>query len=145
MIDKNSTLSLAESCTGGFLSTFFTSKSGASKYFKGSIVTYTNESKIKLLGIKSDYIDKYGVVSKCIVELMAQNIRKKYNTTYGLATTGYMELSPPFSRREKLRAWVAISSKNYIISDCIFLKKNRLENICDVSYALLNLFRKEIL
>ena len=52
MIDKNSTLSLAESCTGGFLSTFFTSKSGASKYFKGSMVTYTNESKIKLLGIQ---------------------------------------------------------------------------------------------
>ena len=85
------------------------------------------------------------MVSKCIVELMAQNIRKKYNTTYGLSTTGYMELSSSFSRQEKLRAWVAISSKNYIISDCIFLKKNRLENICDVSYGLLNLFRKEII
>ena len=74
---------------------------------------------------------------------MARNIRVKFNTDYGLATTGYADKSN-LQDTEILRAWIAIVSNNKIISECVFLDKNRLQNISKVSHELLNLFAKEI-
>tara|TARA_B100000945_G_C20091621_1_gene461524 strand:+ start:93 stop:587 length:495 start_codon:yes stop_codon:yes gene_type:complete len=145
MINKSLTVSVAESCTGGFLSTFFTSGSGSSALFKGSMVTYSNESKTDFLDISPALINKYGVVSKAVVEQMAYSIRKKYNTNYGLATTGYVELSNQRLVEEELHAWISIASSDYIISKRLILNKNRLSNITHISDILLNLFRKEII
>tara|TARA_B100000427_G_scaffold328418_1_gene341465 strand:- start:737 stop:1225 length:489 start_codon:yes stop_codon:yes gene_type:complete len=143
MHSKGLTVSVSESCTGGFISTFFTSVSGASRFFKGSITTYSNASKNQFLDVSNHDIDTYGVVSKEVVKAMASNIRLKFNTDYGLATTGYVENSN-LQDTEILRAWIAIASNNKIISECVFLDKNRLQNISKVSYELLNLFVKEI-
>tara|TARA_Y100000994_G_scaffold23310_1_gene16732 strand:- start:2743 stop:3243 length:501 start_codon:yes stop_codon:yes gene_type:complete len=147
MISKGLTVSVAESCTGGFISTFFTSGSGASAFFKGSMIVYGNESKIKLLDINPVLIDKHGVVSQAIVEKMADSVKKKYNTNYGLATTGYIELnsSQSIDSNHSLHAWISIASHNNIISKSLIFHKSRIENISDVSHILLNLFRKEIL
>ena len=147
MINKGLTVSVAESCTGGFISTFLTSGSGASSFFKGSMIVYSNESKINLLDISPILIEKHGVVSKAIVEKMADSVKKKYNTNYGLATTGYIELnsSQSIDSNYSLHAWIGISSHNNIISKSLIFHKSRTENISDVSHILLNLFRKEIL
>ena len=144
MHDKDLTVSVSESCTGGFISTFLTSKSGASNFFSGAVTTYNNMSKNQFLNISHHDIKQYGVVSKEIAEAMASNVRIKFNTDYGLATTGYVDVSNPLET-ESLRAWIAVASKNKIISECIFLDQNRLKNISKVSYELLNLFAKEII
>tara|TARA_B100000700_G_C14968880_1_gene820263 strand:- start:122 stop:613 length:492 start_codon:yes stop_codon:yes gene_type:complete len=146
MVNKGLTVSVAESCTGGFLSTFFTSKSGASKFFNGSVTSYSSESKTKLLRLNQDVIDHYGVASKQVAHAMASSVRVKFGTDYGLSTTGYVDKSNDILKDEKnhLYAWIAIANKDRVISDCIFLQKNRLQNISHVSYELLNLFRKEI-
>ncbi len=144
MHDKGLTVSVSESCTGGFISTFLTSKSGASKFFNGSVTTYSNMSKNQLLNISHHDIKTYGVVSKEIAEGMASNVRIKFNTDYGLATTGYVDTSH-LMETEVLRAWIAVASKNKIMSECIFLDQNRLKNISKVSHELLNLFAKEII
>ena len=143
MHSKGLTVSVSESCTGGFISTFFTSQSGASKFFNGSVTTYSNASKNQFLDISNHDIDTYGVVSEEVVQAMASNIRSKFNTDYGLATTGYVDKSN-LQDTEILRAWIAIVSNNKIISECVFLDKNRLQNISKVSHELLNLFVKEI-
>jgi len=147
LIKKQLTISIAESCTGGFLSTLFTSQSGSSTFFKGSMVTYSNYSKINLLDIDSSIINVHGVVSESVVEKMADEIRKKYKTNYGLATTGYVELSniTPHPKNFYLHAWISIASSTTIMSKSVTFNKTRLENISTVSYMLLSLLRKEIL
>jgi PncC family amidohydrolase len=82
------TLSIAESCTGGLISDRITDVSGSSDYFEGGMVTYSNESKAKHLGIRLDDIKKYGAVSPQVVKKMAQGVRKAFGTTFGLSTTG---------------------------------------------------------
>ena len=147
MINKSITVSIAESCTGGFLSTFFTSGSGSSALFKGSMVTYSNQSKTDLLEIDSTLISRHGVVSKAVVEKMADSVRKKYQSDYGLATSGYVELSNSVLKEPeyRLHAWISIASSNQIIAKHLILNKKRLENIIYISDVLLNLFRKAII
>jgi len=85
---KGWTLSIAESCTGGLVSDRITNVSGSSDYFEGGMVTYSNESKARHLGIPLDYIRRYGAVSPQVARKMAQGVRKAFNTTFGLSTTG---------------------------------------------------------
>ncbi len=140
---NNLTLSMAESCTGGFLSSCFTSLTGSSLFFKGSIISYSNEAKCKFLDIDNKFIEKHDVVSKDIAERMAIGARKKFNTNYALATTGYVD---PANLMEPnlLCAWIAISNYEKVISKLIVLTGNRTQNISKVSSDLLSLLRKEI-
>ncbi|MGZ3493922.1 MAG: CinA family protein [Thermodesulfobacteriota bacterium] len=85
---KGWTLSIAESCTGGLICDRITNISGSSDYFMGGMVNYSNESKAKHLGIPLDYIKRYGAVSPQVARRMAQGVRKGFNTTFGLSTTG---------------------------------------------------------
>jgi len=86
--EKGWTLSIAESCTGGLICDRITNVSGSSDYFMGGMVTYSNESKAKHLGIPLNYIKRYGAVSSQVARRMAQGVRKAFNTTFGLSTTG---------------------------------------------------------
>jgi nicotinamide-nucleotide amidase len=86
--EKGWTLSTAESCTGGLISDRITDVSGSSDYFEGGMVTYSNESKAKHLGVPLEYIRRYGAVSPQVARKMAQGVRKAFNTTFGLSTTG---------------------------------------------------------
>jgi len=86
--EKGWTLSIAESCTGGLISDRITNVSGSSDYFEGGMVTYSNESKAEHLSIPLGFIKKYGAVSPQVARKMAQGVRKAFNTTFGLSTTG---------------------------------------------------------
>ena len=86
--EREWTLSIAESCTGGLICDRITDVPGSSDYFVGGMVTYSNESKAKHLGIPLDYIERYGAVSPQVAKKMAQRVRRAFNTTFGLSTTG---------------------------------------------------------
>ena len=86
--EKGWTLSIAESCTGGLVCDRITNVSGSSDYFMGGMVTYSNESKAEHLGIPAAMIKRYGAVSPQVARKMAQGVRKAFNTTFGLSTTG---------------------------------------------------------
>ncbi len=85
---KRWTLSIAESCTGGLICDRITDVSGSSGYFLGGMVTYSNESKAKYLGVPSDDIKRHGAVSPQVAKKMAQGVRRSFDTTFGLSTTG---------------------------------------------------------
>jgi PncC family amidohydrolase len=85
---KGCTLSIAESCTGGLICDRITDVPRSSDYFMGGMVTYSNESKAKHLGIPLDDIKKYGAVSPQVAKKMAHGVRKAFGTTFGLSTTG---------------------------------------------------------
>ncbi len=145
LIDSQLTISVAESCTGGFLSHCFTSKKRASDYFKGAIIAYENDIKNKFLDINQSVINEYGVVSKHVAELMAVNIREKYITDFGLATTGYVDVYFDGDKEcSDLYAWIAVSGSDFVKSKLLFLNKQRIENISIVANDLLRFFIKEI-
>ena len=86
--EKNMTFSAAESCTGGELAKRFTDMPGASAFFKGGVVTYTNEAKAKLLGIDPALIEEKGAVSHEVAKAMAENVRALLGTDIGVGVTG---------------------------------------------------------
>ncbi len=69
-------MSVAESCTGGKIAERITANSGASNYFKGSVVSYATEAKVEFLKVSQDIISKYSVVSSQVAEAMAKNVQK---------------------------------------------------------------------
>lgn len=85
---KKYTISLAESCTGGLFSKILTDFSGSSSYFKGSVIVYSNETKIKILSVNKDTILKHGAVSKQTVSEMLNGLDKYYDTNIKVAITG---------------------------------------------------------
>ena len=85
---QGKTIATAESCTGGKIAQMLTSVSGASDYFRGSVVSYSEESKIKLLGVEAELIKKYDVVSAEVASEMAKGIQKILKSDYAIATTG---------------------------------------------------------
>ena len=86
--EKNMTFSAAESCTGGDVARRFTDMPGASAFFKGGVVTYTNEAKAKLLGIDPALIEEKGAVSYEVAKAMAENVRALLGTDIGVGVTG---------------------------------------------------------
>ena len=82
------TLAVAESCTGGLISQRLTNVPGSSKYLMESVVTYSNESKTRLLGVDKKLIKEFGAVSQQVARDMARGVRHKAKTDFGLAVTG---------------------------------------------------------
>jgi len=85
---KKLKIAVAESCTGGMLSSIFTSINGSSKVFKLGLVAYSNESKIRVLNVSKKIINKYGAVSEQVCEAMAKNVAKMAKTNMSISVTG---------------------------------------------------------
>ena len=88
LIKKKITTSIVESCTGGLISSIFTSKSGISKIYNLGLVTYSNESKISILGISSSFLEKHGAVSKEVAKAMCNKLKKLTKSNLCISTTG---------------------------------------------------------
>ncbi|MDI9357837.1 MAG: CinA family nicotinamide mononucleotide deamidase-related protein [Phycisphaerales bacterium] len=142
---KNITVSIAESCTGGNVSALLTKRAGISKVFKGSIVCYHNELKKNLLGVSSAILETYGPVSKETVSIMAQEIRQRTHTDYGLAISGIM--GPTGSTAQTLvgTVWIAISNAVQTDAYCHHLQFTRDKNIYISSLLAINHLREFIL
>jgi len=88
LLKKRLTLSVAESCTGGLIGDRITDVSGSSVYFKEGIVAYSNEAKVRILGVKEETLDRFGAVSRETALEMAKGIKRISASAIGLATTG---------------------------------------------------------
>ncbi len=88
LLEKDLTLSVAESCTGGLCSSRFTDIAGSSAYFLGGAVVYSNDSKEKLLGVRTDTLTRFGAVSEEVVFEMARGARELFGTDIGISISG---------------------------------------------------------
>ncbi|MFO7964688.1 MAG: competence/damage-inducible protein A [Desulfobacterales bacterium] len=88
LVEKKQTLAVAESCTGGLISHRLTSVAGSSRYFLFSGVTYSNESKIRILGVSSDVLETFGAVHEKTAESMARGARSVSGADWAISTTG---------------------------------------------------------
>jgi nicotinamide-nucleotide amidase len=86
--EKGETLAVAESCTGGLIAESVTEVAGASECFRGGIVAYANEAKQALLGVPEAVLAQHGAVSEQTARAMAEGVRERFGSSYGLATTG---------------------------------------------------------
>ncbi|MDI9337351.1 MAG: nicotinamide-nucleotide amidohydrolase family protein [Alphaproteobacteria bacterium] len=146
LIDNNLTVSVAESCTGGFLSHLFTKYQGASKFFHGSITAYNNTIKTNILKITTTDLQKFGTFSEEITSKMAISIKNLYKTDYAIATNGFMDTYIDENGKEfKGLIWISIATPNSIYSHKIPLFHDRIENIEYSSFFSLYLLQKYIL
>jgi len=121
---KKLTVACAESCTGGLISSYITSYSGASNFFKGSIIPYSNELKDKLLGIPHKQIKKNGSVSKKVAYLMATKLSIKTKANISISTTGIAGPTGATSLKPIGLIYVGISiNKNVYVYKFNFSKK----------------------
>lgn len=143
--EKKQTLSLAESCTGGYISSLFTAIPGASDVFKGSVVPYTNRAKQEILGVEPAIFESSGAVSKECVEQLALNVLKKFNSHYSISVSGIAGPSGGSSEKPVGLVWVAVANKQKVLAMKFLFGDNRHRNIVMTAQSSLNLLRKFIL
>lgn len=138
---KNLTLSIAESCTGGYLSHLITSVPGSSDYFIGSMIPYAYEIKMRQLGVKPETLEKYGAVSEPTINEMANVVRARFNTDIGVATSGIAGPGGATPDKPVGTVWIAYSDRFHTVTRKLQLSKDRAINIKLASAAVLNLIR----
>lgn len=106
---EGSSLSAAESCTGGQISHLITMVSGSSTYYLGSVTSYAIPVKEKVLGVKAEVIRDNGVVSSEVAAAMAEGVRKLMGSDYSVATTGLAEGGD--ERYPEGTVWIGVSGK----------------------------------
>ena len=126
LIKKKLKISIAESCTGGLLSNAITSVSGSSKVFNLGIVSYSNESKNKVLKVPKTFIKKYGAVSKEVCKVMALNISNIGKTNMSLSITGIAGPKGGTKKKPVGLVYIGIKKGNKIyIKQYLFKNKGR--------------------
>ncbi|MCE3227643.1 MAG: competence/damage-inducible protein CinA [Bacteroidetes bacterium] len=143
--ERKQTLSLAESCTGGYISSLITSLSGASEIFKGGIVPYTNTAKHELLQVDEKTFETAGAVSKECVEQLAANVLKKFDSDFSIAVSGIAGPSGGTPDKPVGLVWIAVASRKKVLAMKFQFGDHRQRNIVMTANTALNLLRKFIL
>ena len=143
--DKKLTIATAESCTGGKIAQLLTSVSGASAYFKGSVVSYATDAKINVLGISKDVIAQHSVVSKEVASAMALNVQKIMQADYAIATTGNAGPTKGDADAEVGTVCIALATPNGVIVEEFNFGQPREKVIDRAVIKSLEMLQKEIL
>ncbi len=126
--ERQETLAVAESCTGGLVAHRLTNISGSSDYFMRGYVSYSNAAKIELLGVPPEIIENHGAVSEACAQAMAKGVRQKSGTTYGLATTGIAGPTGGTPEKPVGLVWTALATPEAVIAKHLIFTNDRLIN-----------------
>jgi nicotinamide-nucleotide amidase len=144
LLNTKTTLSLAESCTGGHLSHIITAIAGSSAYYMGGVVSYSNEAKMNVLKVKQETLTNFGAVSEQTVCEMAEGVRKIMNSTYAIATSGIAGPGGGTPDKPVGTVWIAVTDGEKTVARKLTIGNQRVVNIQYSSWAALNLLRKFI-
>ncbi|HAN39144.1 MAG TPA: competence/damage-inducible protein A [Chitinophagaceae bacterium] len=145
LLKKGRTMATAESCTGGYIAHLITAQSGASRYYKGSVVSYDNEVKQEVLSVRSDTLALHGAVSEPVVEEMATGILHLLNVDYAIAVSGIMGPDGGTPEKPVGTVWVAVASKKQTLTQKFHFRFDRQRNIDLTAVNALNMLRKLII
>lgn len=143
--EKKKSIALAESCTGGYISSLITSVAGSSEIFRGGIIPYHNDVKHALLEVDENIFKQQGAVSKECVTQMAEHARKKFKSDYAIATSGIAGPSGGTAEKPVGTVWIAVASEEKTIAMKFIFGDNRHRNIQMTANTALNMLRKIIL
>ena len=143
------TLALAESCTGGHLSELITSVAGCSDYYKGSVTSYSNEVKMKVLGVRPETLQQYGAVSEACVREMSAGVLRALDTDYAVATSGIAGPGGGSPEKPVGTAWLAAAKRLpdgtlSIATQCVHFASSRAVNIERFASSALDLLRRNM-
>ncbi len=145
LLKKRLTVALAESCSGGLLSSLLTETPGSSRYFLGAVVAYDNRIKNSLLGVPKDFLKKNGAVSPEVASKLAQGVRERLLSDYGLAITGIAGPSGGTKKKPVGLVYIGLASKTRVsVKKYLFLGERSMVRRCAAEEAL-NLLRLEVL
>ncbi len=138
-------MATAESCTGGYIAHLITSIAGSSVYYKGSIVSYSNEAKENILGVQHDALVTVGAVSEETVRQMVKGAINKMNVDYAVATSGIMGPDGGSDEKPVGTVWIAVGNKQKVEAKQFNFRFDRSRNISMTAGNALNFLRKFIL
>lgn len=141
LMAKGQTVSFAESCTGGLISHLVTSVPGSSRYFKGSVISYSNEVKINELGVDEQVLNTKGAVSEEVVLQMAKGVRERLNTDVGVSVSGIAGPDGGTEEKPVGTVWIGYSDSEKTVAKQFNFLKDRNLNIKFSAYSALNMFR----
>jgi nicotinamide-nucleotide amidase len=142
---RGKTMGTAESCTGGYIAHLITSVAGSSGYYKGSIISYSNELKESLLHVPVEILQKRGAVSEETVRRMAEGAIRKLDVDYALAVSGIMGPDGGTAEKPAGTVWVAVGNNEKTEAEKFFFRFDRERNIELTAQAALNMLRKFVL
>ena len=146
LIQKNTTIAVAESCTGGLISHLFTNVAGSSDFFLFSGVTYSNKSKIKVLGVSPSTLEEYGAVHEETAKEMAKGAQRISGATYGLSTTGIAGPDGGTESKPVGTVCIGLTTPDTAFAHRFqFSSFNRLMNKKIFAMTALDLLRRELL
>lgn len=129
LLSQGKTVASAESCTGGLIAHKITAVAGSSAYYKGSVVSYCNEIKEKVLGVSHSNLVLYGAVSQQVVEQMAEGVRMLMDVDYAVSTSGVAGPGGGTEQKPVGTVWVALATPDGVRSQCCHFGTNRATNI----------------
>lgn len=138
------TLSTAESCTGGMISSLVTSVPGSSEYFLGSVTSYANSVKENVLGVSPKIIEEYGAVSSECVSAMAEGVRRLTGSDYSVATSGIAGPGGGSDQKPVGTVWIGVSSHMGTETFSLRFNSDRKRNIERFSSSALHILLKKI-
>ena len=145
LLNKNNlTLATAESCTGGYLAHMITSVPGSSRYFKGSVIAYSNEVKTAQLGVSTEDLLQQGAVSEEVAKAMAEGIRKALNADIAIATTGIAGPDGGTIEKPVGTVWIAYSDKYKTLAKKFNFSRDRTFIVHWSALAALNMIRLNV-
>ena len=145
LMAAGATLAIAESCTGGLIASRITDVPGSSRYFLNGYVTYSNESKQRLLGVPAAILEQHGAVSKECAQAMAEGARKDSGAHYAVAVTGIAGPDGGTPERPVGRVYIAVADERGTICEQFDWPGTRSQFKQRVSQMALNLVRKRVL
>jgi len=125
LLDNELTVSSAESCTGGNIAHRIVENAGSSAYFLGSVVSYSNEIKARVLGVNRNLIDRHGAVSRPVVEEMVRGVCALMHTRCGMATSGIAGPDGGSALKPVGTVWFAVKYDDLIVSEVRYFKGSR--------------------
>ncbi len=134
------TISAAESCTSGRISTVLTSYPGSSSYFRGGLVAYAEETKTEMLGVSAEVMEKKTAVCEEVVRQMVIGANKLFGTDYAVASTGFAGPSGP-DPSTGIRVgtiWVAAGNEERMVTLCLTEDEGRDRNVQKATAAALH-------
>jgi len=147
MAERDLTLSVAESCTGGYISHLFTQHAGSSKVFFGGTVSYSNGLKESILGVKKATLDKYGAVSEETVVEMVEGALRNFKSDYAIAVTGIAGPDGGTADKPVGTVWIAVASAQKTVQKKFTFGSKRLQNIersASAALFMLNTLLKDV-
>ena len=141
---KGMTIATAESCTGGEIARLITSVPGSSEYFKGTVVAYANDVKIRVLGVAAEDIEKEGAVSEKVVLQMAEGVRKLMQANYAVSTSGVAGPDGGTPEKPVGTVWIGIATPKRTFARKFVFSFTRERNIAKAAAKALELLMLEV-